>query len=594
MSLRKVNVPPTSARKETNAQAIRILEILQQDEDFYRRLGIGGILRTMTAKQFIIIINYCHEIICGYPLETIAKGDATNEIIEFLKKIDCPFTINKSLFKSPTAPHTFEQSITLLHWLVDFIPLKSNSNGMLKMLDAQCNLYKQDNQFPSDAYTRVFHEKAANAFQHWGINSEVYKEITDALIDGFLEHHTNGQCISQGALLQRTKDLQDEIVELNKFNRTIKNEKEFQTAESQALQLESDASDKKNELEAKTDEYNALKLEFDAKKYKIDILDRDIEEIKNTIQTQQYNVDQMGELRRKYYEIKHRFELEEKLIIDIKDNQNEKIIQTARLKQNIAEADLKLENCLNEFVRNMDETQISKSNYMIKLKELMLRKPLSVAEIKNALEKLVLLADTHDLKVEEQMQNMKINEAKSKVEMLQLKTTNMQTDIHDKIKSLNYLNTRLEEERLSGEFNVAQIKTSINDMRREMCVLEKEILDRRVFCQKLDECNEAIGQSIDEFTKYSSAMWKSVISKGDKICDALLNLQSCENVSAAEFRRVAAIVVKAFSNESNATIAQINEKAKGNQELCNRFKNELVEVPAGNSSIVFGDVITDE
>lgn len=564
--------------------AVRVLEVLQQDEDFFRRLGLAAGLRSMTAKQFIVIINYCHQVICGYPLETASKGDPTNEIIEFLKNVECPYIINKSLFKSPAAPHTFDQSVTLLNWLADFIP-PSFPDGMIKSYDAQCDFIEKDEKLPDAAFTKEFHEKATIGFEHWNERREdEHVQHVDMLIDSYLEHYYGGKITSQAAQQQRTEMLNNDLVELKKFDRNIPNERTFEVAESQALQLEADICVLKEKLKKDTDQHNALEFEFKAKKYKQDGFQTQVDNIMEGIRKQRYNFEQMTELRREYQHIQHSVGLEQKLINEIKDAQNESTIQLARQARVNSDAEIKLKDDLDAFVRVIAETKFGRNKHITVLKKLVVQNPLPLPKIKDVLNELDPTAAICDLKVERKMQAMRLNEAKIKMEASRLQCRKKETELNEQAKSLEALKTTLEEERLSGDFKIEQLDKLVQGLRARVIAAGEINANKTEFLNKLDEYNEANMQNIQDFFKYRKAMLDAHLVKGDKVCEILSGAKPRCQPDA--YRHLATMVINKFLEDGDEMMNEINAKVNTTLAECNQRKNELLKMPgAGDAEL---------
>lgn len=589
ISLRKSNMPPASARKEANAQAIRIVEVLQQNEEFYRRLSLSAGLRSMTAKQFIHIIDYCHKVICGDPLGTAAKGDPSNEIIEFLKRLDCPYIVNKSLFKSPAAPHTFDQSVSLLNWLVDFIPPQF-PDGAIKYYDAQFDLFEKDERLPDVDFTRTLQEKAKLGYRDFLEGHEdKYKENIETLSDEFVKHHSGGQFTSRAAIEKRTKELANKIVELNKFDRNIPNERTFQVAESQVVQLEGDIAVLNEKLKKEKDQRNALKLEYGAKVYKRDGYQQEIEKIKEITVKQPYDLEQMVELRSKYKDIQNSVDLERKLTHEIKDAQNRSVIQLARQKRDKTEAQLKLGWDLDAFVREIAETRFgqNKRTSMAVLKKLVAQKPLPLPEIQKVLQELDPTGAIQELEIERQLQGMKVNEAKMKIKMLELEFGEMQKELNKIISSLEELKTAREEQRLSGEFEIKQLEKVVAGLRAEVTAKGEANENSTKLIEKWDEWRVASEQSIDEFIEYSGAKTDEFIVKTEKVHEILLKSQP--KMAPSDHREAAKILIGKLNEAGAELVVEFKETVINIQTEYNQGKNELLRMP-GAENIILQDL----
>lgn len=106
-------MPPDSSRKSKHENILKLQEILQRDEAFYADLNLkNGCLKSMTVNQFYMIMRRFVRLICGKDLETfMTGGDPINGILNFMVQVEYPFAVNKSMLKTPNAPHTFDQIV---------------------------------------------------------------------------------------------------------------------------------------------------------------------------------------------------------------------------------------------------------------------------------------------------------------------------------------------------------------------------------------------------------------------------------------------------------------------------------------------------
>lgn len=174
------------SRKAIAEKANRIIDILHQYEnEFEPRLNLPNGLKSMTAKQFVDIIQCFRHKISGKNVpSTERQVNPEIELIAFIQKLSYPTTIAKSWFKTPTAPHAYSDCINLLAWLSEYI--------QDQMPDE--NDIAGDDEFPNVDYTRQFSIEVEHAFPLWNKSDDdecatITQQLIDANIAIQLKHH---------------------------------------------------------------------------------------------------------------------------------------------------------------------------------------------------------------------------------------------------------------------------------------------------------------------------------------------------------------------------------------------------------------------
>lgn len=191
-------------RKIITEKANRVIEILQKYEnEFENRLNLASALKSMTARQFVDIIQFFRHKITGKSLLTHDRqSNPEAELLAFIQKMSYPTAVAKSWFKTPTAPHAYAECVTLLAWLADFVPdLDEN------VVDDDWEI-EGDTDFSDVDYTRIFSAGVQHAFPLWSKGDDeefdaITKELIDANIVLQMEHRIN----NAAELIQFTDDL---------------------------------------------------------------------------------------------------------------------------------------------------------------------------------------------------------------------------------------------------------------------------------------------------------------------------------------------------------------------------------------------------
>lgn len=82
----------------------KVMELIQSFRSFFKSLNLGnGGLKAMTLNQFIDIISILMSKIGGKTAIAKIRKDHEEVIINFLKNVKYPYSVNKSCLKTPNA-----------------------------------------------------------------------------------------------------------------------------------------------------------------------------------------------------------------------------------------------------------------------------------------------------------------------------------------------------------------------------------------------------------------------------------------------------------------------------------------------------------
>uniref|UniRef100_A0A182PMH3 Kinetochore protein NDC80 n=1 Tax=Anopheles epiroticus TaxID=199890 RepID=A0A182PMH3_9DIPT len=203
-ALNSENIPPftipsTVERERCSAEARQIFDYLAQanvpdlPKEFVERANI----KAMSMKQFLIIVAHLLRQIGGsrYKIGT----NFIEDIMKAITELQCPFTVNKSMLKTPSAPHSIHQVITMLTWLIQLAapPVPST--------DWAPN-YQHAADFPSPDYTQFFFQSAIESFHLWNLQrEEEFGAQVEAMVDRLVAAKTGG--LSQEQVRLRTEEI---------------------------------------------------------------------------------------------------------------------------------------------------------------------------------------------------------------------------------------------------------------------------------------------------------------------------------------------------------------------------------------------------
>lgn len=300
----------------------KVMRVLHADDEFFRKLGLNHGLKSMTAKQFIDIIDYLIHQVSGKNLINGRQGNCETEIINFMKSsLKYPGLINKYLFRTPNAPHAIHESIGLLAWLCDIIEYREVT------IDYDIHTM-EDSDFPSLGYTQQFSKEVQKGFCLW--NKEEYQELStmkSVLVNKLISERMNGRVETAEDLHNLTDKLVKKIEEAKKIGFVVKNEKKFVAVEQKYQDYELNAHVVNNACIVAADQLGAVEVTHDDLREKVEKKQKIIEVLRTTIKTQKRSADEMKQLLAK--------------IDGYKDHKKTAIQELFRSKKELAENDEK-------------------------------------------------------------------------------------------------------------------------------------------------------------------------------------------------------------------------------------------------------------
>uniref|UniRef100_A0A182JYY9 Kinetochore protein NDC80 n=1 Tax=Anopheles christyi TaxID=43041 RepID=A0A182JYY9_9DIPT len=201
------SIPSTVERERCSVEARQIFDYLAQanvpdlSKEFIERANI----KTMSMKQFLIIVAHLLRQIGGSRYKIGANF--IEDIIKAITELQCPFTVSKSMLKTPSAPHSIQQVLTLLIWLIQLAP------PPVPVTDWAPN-YQHVAEFPTPDYTQFFFQSATESFHLWNLQrEEEFSAQVETMVDRLVAAKTGG--LSREEVRQRTEQIRQQLEAMN-------------------------------------------------------------------------------------------------------------------------------------------------------------------------------------------------------------------------------------------------------------------------------------------------------------------------------------------------------------------------------------------
>lgn len=336
-AVRQSVAPPDSSRKSKHENVLKVQEILQRDEAFYADLNLkNDCLKSMTTNQFYSIINRFARLISGKDLDAFMQsGDPLQGILNFMSQLQYPYTINRSMLKTPNAPHTFDHIVVMLLWLGNAgnIPFLASDDSFIDKF-----LYNQDQHFPTEEYTAMFSKAVQNGYLLWNNESDEHSEFLDQLTDGMVSAKLNHKVSSVAELEASTEKLRIKSRELAENPVQLNNVHHYEQLESKYIEYETKEHDLVNKLKEKRDRLAAIKVNWNDKRNKVEKSLGQMNELADQIHNQRFSIDEYKKLSQDMALIKAAADTIRAEVKMIRDEESNQHINRARLLKKVSEA----------------------------------------------------------------------------------------------------------------------------------------------------------------------------------------------------------------------------------------------------------------
>lgn len=347
-------MPPDSSRKSKHENVLKVQEILQRDDNFYADLNLKNGLKSMTTNQFYAIINHFVRLISGKELDAfIRNGEIIDGIMNFMSQIEYPYSINKSMLKTPNAPHTFDNVVLMLLWLGNASNVKYIASDIAFI---ENYLHKHDEVFPSEEYTAMFSTAIQEGYRLWNNESDEHSTFIDRLTDGLISAKLNYKVSSAAELNALTENLKKKSKELADNPVKLNNVHEFEELESKYTEYETMEHDLIGQIKEKRDRLAAVRVNWNDKRTKVQHKQGKMNALACEIQNQKHTIGDYKKLQQDIMLLKSAIATitaEMKLIRDEESNHH---IARARLLKKVSEAITAINNRAMQIVKIINKT----------------------------------------------------------------------------------------------------------------------------------------------------------------------------------------------------------------------------------------------
>lgn len=323
-------------RKNVAENSQKVMQALQMDNEFFKRLNLSNGLKSMSAKQFVEIIAHFSIKISGKNLITnqnaaSAKQKTSPEvqIMEFLQSLNYPYVINKSCLKTPNAQHMFKESVAMLAWLSDIIRYSEDEESPLT-IDIQ-----RDEEFPNEEYTKHFSDEVQNAFHLWSEGSDdAFIDVQQQLVEQFIQ----SKCFASiDGLIDKTAKLRKANEILGENSQQLANnendEKRFESLNAEYSRLKSESKELKHVIASKQNYMQSITMKYESANKNAKAREAALQSLVEKIRKQKHSVADLKKVSTKVDAIKSTIESMGRDVQVFREEATAIEIKVARLRQ---------------------------------------------------------------------------------------------------------------------------------------------------------------------------------------------------------------------------------------------------------------------
>lgn len=500
-------MPQDSSRKAKHENLLKAQEMLQRHEGFYADLNLKNGLKNMTTNQFYSIINYFVRLISGKELDAfIRNGELIDGILNFVNQIDYPYSISKSILKTPNAPHSIDNAVLLLLWLGECSNVKNiaSDNSFIESY-----LSVHDEAFPNEEYTAMFSAEIPEGYRLWNNESEEHSTFIDRLTDGLISSKLNYKVSSASELITMTKNLKTKSKELADNPVKLNNLHEFEQLESKYIEYETKEHDLIAQIKEKQDRLAAVRVNWNDKRSKVQHKQGTMNELATQIKNQRHTIADYRKLQEEMSLLKSAIatiSAEVKLIRD--EESNQKIIQ-ARLVKKVSEAITSINCRAMQIVKIINKTHLKVSEREANRLHLPPSPNLQqVNELERMLGHILSL-----VKVEKHKVQLELDSLTGQLDVLKSKSDSLQKE---------HANIKKKSEKLASELVVSEKKLAMESKKHENCIrkLSQEVEDAKAKYEALKVQVQAAYEEGKELEKQNIKLMEDGESKAAQIIEA--------------------------------------------------------------------------
>lgn len=271
-----------------------------------------------------------------------------------MDQVQYPFAVNKSMLKTPNAPHTFDQIVVMLLWLgsVSSVSSVAADDSLLENY-----LFVKDEQFPNEEYTSMFSKAIQDGYLLWNSESDEHSTFIDRLTDGLIAAKLNHKVESAAELKELTKNLEMKSKELADNPVKLNNVHHFEQLESKYVEYETMEHDLENQLRDKRDRLAAVKVNWNDKRAKVQQSQSKIQALATKIQQQKHGIADYKKLAEQMSLMKTAVGAVQNEIKLIRDEESIQQITRARLIKKVSEAITKINERGMQIIKALNNTQ---------------------------------------------------------------------------------------------------------------------------------------------------------------------------------------------------------------------------------------------
>ncbi|XP_049290384.1 trichohyalin [Anopheles funestus] len=284
------SIPSTIERERCPVDARQVFDYLAQanvpdlPKEFIERANI----KAMSMKQFLIIIAHLLRQIGGSRYKIGANF--IDDIMKAITELQCPFTVNKSMLKTPSAPHSIHQVVTMLSWLIQLAAPPALSSEWAPNYDHAA-------EFPSPDYTQFFFQSAIESFHLWNLKrEEEFGAQVEAMVDRLVADKTGG--LSQEQVRVRTEEIwkQLEAIDADRSQGKTR-EQSFDGVQREVLENQRLVKQLSEETKRLSKQYERLEQEYYQRQDQYYDCENAIQKVKEQLANQQMTTKERDDLQ---------------------------------------------------------------------------------------------------------------------------------------------------------------------------------------------------------------------------------------------------------------------------------------------------------
>lgn len=446
----------TNSRQTRNENISKVQEYIQRDANFYADLNLrNDCLKSMTAAQFYAIVNHFARLITGKKIDSFIHGtDPLEGILEFMRQLNYPYTVNKSMLKTPNAPHTFDNVVIMLRWLGDVceIPYLSADDTFIDAF-----LLKQDPSLPNAEYTAEFSKAVQEGYSLWNNESGDHQKLMDTLVDKLIHAKLDGKVSTVAELNDLTDRLEIKSNELRANPVRLQNVHQYEQLESKYVEYETKEHALMDQIQEQRDRLAAITVNWNDKRNKVKQSDNQMAKVVNQIQNQPHSIDEYKKLSQDMAVLKMSVETLQAEIKSLQSDEANQQINRARLLKKRSEAIANMNERAIQIVKLLQNSHMNIDS-KIDLNELHLPPNPTVRQV-----------EVVDRLLSQIFGMVKIEKIKIRMELDQTKLTLTSRKAESEILAKDYEFAQKKYKEKCFELGVNEKKSMMNNKKNENC-----------------------------------------------------------------------------------------------------------------------------